>query len=104
MHITAFDRKARLACVYECSPNGAAGSDIDVGVFEHDHGVLAAEFEHHWKQALGGGLGNPPARGDAAGEDEFVDFALHERCSRFAFARKHLENVVGNSGLAEQPL
>src|SRR5580658_1978357 len=102
MHITAFDRKARLAGVYERSPDGTARSDVDIGVFEDDHRVFAAEFEHHWKQAFGGDLGDSPARGNAAGENQFVDFALYEGRSRFAFARKHLKDAGGNSSLAEQ--
>ncbi len=72
MHVATLDRQAGLAGVHERSPNGAARCDIDVGIFEHEHGILAAEFQHYRKQAFGGGLRDSPARGDASGEDQFV--------------------------------
>ena len=38
------------------------------------------------------------------GEDQLVDFALYQRRPGCAFAREHLANIVGNSGLGEQRL
>ena len=100
MHVAAFDRQAGLAGVHERSPNRAARGDLDVGIFEHQHGVLAAQFEHHRKQAFGGDLRDSAAGGDASREDQFVDVAGDQRRSSCAFAWEHLENVVGNSSLA----
>ena len=70
MHVAAFDRKARLACVHKRSPDGAARSHVDVGVFEHEHRVFAAKFQHHRKQALGGDLRDSPAGCDTSREDQ----------------------------------
>ena len=77
MHIAALDRKAGLSGIHKCSPDRATRSDIDVGVFEHKHGILAAEFQHHRKQALSRNLSDSPARTDASRKDQFVDVALH---------------------------
>ena len=104
MHVAALDRQAGLPGVHERSPDGAARRHIDVGVFEHEHGILAAQFQHHRKQSFGGDLRDSPAGGDAAGKDQFVDFASHQRRPSLAFAWEHLKNVVGNSSLAQQRL
>ena len=61
MHVAALDRQASLPRVHKRSPNRAARRDIDVGVFEHQHGILATEFQHHRKQAFGGDLRDSPA-------------------------------------------
>ena len=86
MHVAALDRQAGLAGIHERSPDGAARRNIDVGVFEHKHGILAAQFEHHGKQAFSGDLRDFPPRRDASGEDQFVDFASDQRRARPAFA------------------
>ena len=42
VNVTALDRQASLTAVHERAPYGAAGSDLQIGVVEHDHRVLAA--------------------------------------------------------------
>ena len=104
MHVAALDRQASLTGVHERSPDGAARCQIDVGIFEHKHGILAAQFEHHRKQPFSGDLRDSATRGHTSGEDQFIDFASDQRRACLAFAREHLENVVGNSSRAQQRL
>src|SRR5208283_2300001 len=104
MHIAALDRQASLARVHKRSPDGAARRNLDVGVFQHQHGIFAAEFEYQRKQAFGGALGNAAACTNASSKNQFVDLASDERRPGRAFAREHLENIVRNSGFAQQHL
>ncbi len=71
--IGALDRAAALAAVHEGRPDGAAGGPLEVGVLEHDHGVLAAELEGHVGQVPAAELHDPPADPDAAREHDGLD-------------------------------
>ena len=53
------------ACVH-CVGGGA----VDVGVVEHDHRVLAAQFQHHRLDPLGRGPVDSPPGGNRSGESD----------------------------------
>ena len=58
MHVATLDRKTGLPGVDECAPNRTPRGDFDVGIVEHQHGVLAAQLQHHRQQASRRGLGD----------------------------------------------
>ena len=63
-------RHADLALVQVGAPGDARGGDIEVGVVEHDGGVLAAELERHLLQVPARELADaPPGRGRAGEGD-----------------------------------
>src|SRR5664280_3535464 len=50
MNVTTLDRKARLAGIHERAPQGPAGSNLQVGIVEHDHGIFTAQLQHDGQQ------------------------------------------------------
>src|ERR1700691_4167925 len=104
MNVATLDGQAGLTGVHEGSPDGAARGNVEIRVLEHQHGVFAAQFEDDWKQAFGGDLRDSPTGTDASGEDQLVNVAFHECRTCFAFAGQHMENVIGNSCLAQESL
>ena len=54
----------------EGSPERAFEGEIEVGVFEDDHGVLAAHFKRAWLEEAGGGLADDAAYFAGAGEGD----------------------------------
>ena len=52
--------------------------DLEVGVVEHDHRVLAAHLELELAHHLDRGLGDAPAGADRAGEADRVDVGAVE--------------------------
>ena len=73
MDVAALDRKASLAGIHERAPDRAAGSNFDIGIVEHQHGIFAAKFQHYRQQTSRGGLGDSFSRGHASGKDQLVD-------------------------------
>ena len=53
LDVDAFDGNAGLAAIHEAAPDGGAGGDVEIGVGEDDHRVLAAEFQDRWDQLFG---------------------------------------------------
>ena len=51
MNVAAFDRKAGLPRVHECTPDRASGRDFDIRIVEHQHGIFSAEFQNHGQQS-----------------------------------------------------
>src|SRR5437763_11953870 len=78
MHVTTLDGKAGLAGVHEGSPDGGTRSHVDVCIFEDEHRIFAAEFEHNWQQTLGAGLSNPAACSDTSRKYQLVDLAFYK--------------------------
>ncbi len=93
MDVAALDRQARLPGVHECAPHGAAGGDVQVDVVEHDHGVLAAQLQHHGQQLPRGRFAHAPAGRHASSEHDFVDGRLDERRPGRTFADHHLHEI-----------
>ncbi len=86
MHVAAFQRQAGLTSVHESRPKSAAGGNFQIGIVEHDHGIFAAQFQHHRQQAARGGFAYPFSSGNASGEHQLVDGRLDQRCSGRALA------------------
>ena len=79
MDIDALDRAARLAGVVERAVGDAGRGGLDVDVFAHVHGVLAAELElglHHLPAGSGRDAG---AGGIGAGEEDAVQRLTQQR-------------------------
>ena len=66
----ALHRAARLPGVEHGAPRNPARGARHVGIGQDDGRVVAAQFERHRDQALGGGLGDLAAGGRAAREDD----------------------------------
>src|SRR6476619_561333 len=58
MHVTTLDRSACLSRVAESAPDSGTCSILEIGVFEHDHRILATELEHYRRQVFRGGFGD----------------------------------------------
>ena len=71
-HVHPLDGHARLAGVEERAPYRGVGGQVDVGVLEHDHRVLAAEFQADRGEPAGGALGDLRTGGRRAGELDVV--------------------------------
>ena len=94
-HVQALHRGARLAAVQHSAPQCGAGCLTDVGVFEHDHGVVAPEFQHdggEMPRCLGGDLFADDGR---PGEGEHVDRSVDERRTDVCATMDHLHEVLG---------
>ncbi len=78
--------------------------NLEVGVIEHDHRVLAAQLQHDRKQPTRSGFRHPLAGGDASGEDQLVDRGFRERRARRPFADDHLHQIGVNPASQQQPL
>ena len=61
-------RHADLAGVHERAERRGLHRFVEIGVLEHDQRRLAAEFEQHRLQMLGGALGDDPADRGRSGE------------------------------------
>ena len=68
LHIEAFKRNAHLTRIGEAPLDRAVDGPAEVGVIQHDHRVLAPQFERALGQILAGLAGNTPAGFGAAGE------------------------------------
>ena len=104
MNVTALDRKARLAGIHERAPQGAAGSNVHVGIVEHDHGIFAAQLQHDRQQLSRRGFSHAFAGGNAAGEDELVDGRIDQRRTGGALADHHLHQIGIQARCQQQPL
>ncbi len=100
--VEPLDGDAELAGRGEAGAYGTRRGLLDVGVLQHQHGVLAAEFEGDADQAGGGALGDLAAGAGGAGEGDVVrvldDLGSDDR----ALAEDDLEDLGGQAGLDEQ--
>lgn len=78
------------------------GGLVQVGVLQHQHGVLAAEFEGDPDQAGGGSLGDLAAGAGGAGERDVVGVPDDLGADDRALAEDDLEHVGGQPGLDQQ--
>src|SRR3954465_12315900 len=99
MNVAALDRQTSLSRVYKRGPNRAAGSDLDVSVIEHDHGIFAAQFKHYGKQSSCRSLRDSLSCCNTPGKYQFVDLRFHERCTSRAIAEHQLKNIFRKSGI-----
>ena len=70
--VDALDRDAQLAGVVEAVAHRTLGGLLEVGVGQHQHGVLAAELERAADQPAGAALGELAAGRRRAGEADEV--------------------------------
>src|SRR5262252_3969597 len=104
MHVTTLNREASLSGVHKRAPDGSARRDIDIGIVEDEHGIFAAQLEHHWKQPRRGRLSDPLASWNAAGKDQLVYVGLEYGGSGPSVADQNRENGFGNSSLVHKRL
>ena len=80
LHDDAAGRGAALAGGAEAAPDAAFDGKIEVGVVQHDHGILAAQFQRAMLEALGGGGANDAPDCGRTGQRDGADFGmLHQR-------------------------
>src|SRR5207302_2433481 len=98
LYIHALHRDASLAGVLHRPEHRRVGGALEVGVGEHDHRVLAAEFERYRGERLRGPFHHGPPDLGRAGEHHGVDVV-----DQFAPDRtttdEHLKHVVRNPAL-----
>jgi hypothetical protein len=75
MDITALNGKAGLSGIHHGAPDRGAGSNVNVGIFEHNHGVFAAKFEGDGKQTVSGSDSDTASGGNTAGENQLINGA-----------------------------
>ncbi len=102
VHVEPLDRYAELPGGGEAGPDGAFGGLVQVGVGQHQHGVLAAQLQRGADQAGGGLLGDLAAGPGRAGERDVVGVVDHGRADHRAVADHDLPEVGGQSGLDQQ--
>src|SRR2546423_1142178 len=68
LHNDAAGGGAALAGGSEASPQSAFDGQVEVGVVEHDHGILAAKFERAMFETLGCGSAYDASDGGGAGQ------------------------------------
>ena len=104
MHIAALDRQAGLTAIHHRSPYRATGSNIEVGIFQHDHRVLTAEFQHHGQQLLGSGPSDALSRCHTPGKNHLVDVRFKKGAAHPAPSDENLHEVGIEPGRQQQPL
>ena len=74
----------------------------EVGVGQHDHGVLAAELAGEGDEPSAALLGHDPTGGGQAGEHEVIDRLDDRAAEARPRASDDPEQVVGEAGLEEE--
>ena len=82
-HIHPFHAATALPGILVAGPGGAVGGTFQIRVFQHQHGIIAAQLQGHRGEGFGG-LGHQGlAGGDAAGEEQFVHAILEKAGGHF---------------------
>ena len=76
LHDQARACRADQPGVRECGIEGVVHGGVEVGIGEHDIGVLAAQLQGDLLHAVGRRLGDPPAGDEASGEGDEVDLRV----------------------------
>src|SRR5580698_2105697 len=92
---------AALAGGTESTPEAAFDGELEVGVVEHDHGILAAEFERTMFEALGCDLAYNSAYGAGSGQRNGFDVGmLRQRAAYFgAETSDDVDDAFGQAGV-----
>src|ERR1039458_6455296 len=93
VYVNPLDGDADLARRGEASPDGAIDRRLQIGTGEHDHGVLAAEFERAADQTLRRLPRHQPAGAGAAREHHIIHALSQRRPEQWSLARDHAEYV-----------
>src|SRR5258705_13105325 len=99
MNVAALDGSARLTGVAKSTPHCRSCRDLELSVFEDDHRILAAQFEHHRSKVSGGGFGNSFPGCDTAGEYDFVNHSIDQRDAGGSIAGNNFKESFGELGL-----
>jgi len=102
LDVDALEGQAELPGTGEAAPQRTLDRPVEVGVVEHDEGVLSAEFERRRDQSLRRLRRHRPTRLRAPREPDEVHALRERRADRRAFARHHLEQPLRQPGLAEE--
>ena len=102
VHVDPLDRNADLARRREASLDRAIHRRLQIGIRQHDHGILAAEFERAPDQPLRRLPRHQPAGARAAREHHVIRALAQRRPEQRAFARDHAEYVRRKTRLAQQ--
>ena len=100
----AAGRRAALTRGAEGRPDDAVHGEVEVGVVHDDDPVLAAEFEVHVLEVLGGGLQHRDAGLARAGQRDHADIGMaDDPVPHLAAEPVHeIDDAVGHAGLDEQ--
>ena len=102
MNDKALGGDAGLAIIDDAGFDGGGGGFFEVGAGHDDEGIAAAEFQHNFLDALGGGNADLDAGLLAAGErgggdTRIIEDAVHLRSAD----QKRLEHALGKAGAAD---
>ena len=97
-------RLDELSRIDESAPDGGARGNINIGIVEHNHGVLAAQLQHYRNQLRCRRLRHTLARGNASGEDQLIYARGDQRRSRRAIADDNLKKILRQPGFIHEPL
>lgn len=100
--VQPLDGDAELPGGGEAGADGSGGGLLDVGVLQHEHGVLAAELQGDADQPGRGADGDLAAGAGGAGEGDVVGAADDLGADDGALAEDDLEDLGGQSGLDQQ--
>ena len=102
VHVDPLDRDADLAGRREAALDGAIDRRVQIGIRQHDHRVLAAEFERAADQAFRRLPRHQPAGARAAREHDVIRRALRAPARAAARPRDDAEDVRRKACLAQQ--
>ena len=91
-HVDPLDGQAGLAGVGHAAPDRLLGRGVQVGVGVDDHGVLAAELQHHRGEPLGAGGHHLAAGGRRPGEGDLVHAGQAQGMAGGPVPGHHLEH------------
>ena len=95
---------ADLALMEPGAERDRRSGGVEIGVLQHDHGVLAAEFELDLLQMLAGEFADAAPDSARAGERHHGDVGIGaDRLAGFDAARQNMEHALGQAGFLEYP-
>ena len=96
-------RRADLASIGEGAAGGRVRGAVEIGVLEHQHRPVAAEFEQH--RLAGAALGDTPAGGGAAGEADAVGVGMDDDLvpRLGTFADDEVDHALRQARLLDRP-
>src|ERR1017187_82936 len=103
LHDDAAGRGATLAGGAESAPEAAFDGEVEVGVVEDDHGILAAEFERAVFESLGRDAAYDAADGGRSGERDGAHVGVLGERSAYvrAEAGHDVDDAFGKAGVGE---
>ena len=96
--IQALNRGARLAGRRQRTEQSSGRRPLNVGVFENDHGILAAELQLHWNQQVRALLHDLLTRGSRTGEHDHIGVLINHGGAHIASAINNLNPIRGDRG------